>query len=146
MIRFALGAALVLLAVAACDHYTPGSGSAAGAAATGTLVTFTRTGGFAGFKDTLVVGKDGSLTLTDKMGSIKKGTATAGDVQRLNGLLTSSAFKTLAPSYAASGADHFTYTVAVPGGVTLSMMDGATAPAIWTSLITEFDGLYKLVK
>jgi hypothetical protein len=50
-----------------------------------TVVTYTRSGGIAAFNDTLVVGSDGSLTMTDKNGTVRHGTASAEDVKRFGG-------------------------------------------------------------
>lgn len=106
-----------------------GTGGAGGAAKSGELVTFTRVGGFAGFKDTLVVGRDGSLTLTDKTGAVMRATAKAGEVKELDALLKSGEFKAAAKAYGSpGGADRMTYTISVAGGPKVTTMDGVSPP------------------
>lgn len=129
-----LFAAVLILGAMACSHSAaPGKGQtpaeSRGATPVGDLVTFQRVGGFAGFNDTLVVARDGSLTLTDKTGAVKKGAARAADLKDLDSLLHSAEFKAAAKSYESpGGADRITYTIGVAGGPTVTAMDGVAQP------------------
>jgi hypothetical protein len=141
--------------VMACSHENGGSKGGTGRtpappaqapATTGTLVTFTREGGIAAFNDTLVVGEDGSLSLTDKNGKVKKGSAPAADVARLKGLLNSAAFKALPALSTSKGADQMTYTVRVPGVGTVSTMDGVSNPPVLDQVLHEMQALMDRVR
>jgi hypothetical protein len=96
--------------------------------------------------DTLVVARDGSLTLTDKTGAVRRGTATAQEVKRLDGMTHGLEFRGLAPSYTSRGADQMTYTVMVPGVGTVSTMDGVPNPRVLKELLEEFNRLMERVR
>lgn len=111
-----------------------------------TVLTYTRSGGFAAFNDTLVVASDGSLTLTDKNGTIRRGTASEDDVKRLGDLVRGAEFRKLAPSYSVKGADQMTYTVAVPGVAKVSTMDGVEQPVVLAKVLGTCNELMGRVK
>jgi len=90
------------------------------------LVEFTRTGGFAGFNDALVVYQDGTAVVTRKEFT-REITLTADELSTIRQLLQDAAFGSLQPEYppAAPGADYFTYTV---------MYEGKTVTAVDTGV------------
>lgn len=106
-----------------------------------TLLTFTRSGGFAGFDDTLVVARDGGLILTDKMKNVKQASVDPGALAQLDALLHSTEFRALAPSYRAEGADLMAYSVSVPGVAKVTTMDAAEHPAVLDKVLAEINGL-----
>jgi hypothetical protein len=134
MLKVLFAAVFVLWLVACSQSAGPAKGDGAGAAsvpANGPLVTFTRVGGFAGFNDTLVVGRDGSLTLTDKTGAVRRGTAPAGEFKELKSLLHSGPFADAARAYGSpGGADRMTYTIDVADGPKVTTMDGVQQPEV----------------
>jgi hypothetical protein len=107
----------------------------------GTLLTFTRSGGFAGFDDTLVVARDGGLTLTDKFKAVKQASVEPAALAALDSLVHGAEFRALAPSYKAEGADLMVYTVSVPGVAKVSTMDAAQHPAVLDKVLAEINGL-----
>src|SRR5262245_37326917 len=96
MMKMVVALSLAAVMAMACARGTSGSGGARPTPAPAwTLATYTRAGGIAAFNDTLVVGEDGALTLTDKNGAVRKGSAPAEDLARLKSLLQSASFKAL---------------------------------------------------
>ena len=139
MFRQALALCIVAI-LAACSSPGPRRGG-------GTLATFTRTGGIAGFNDSLVVGSDGSLVLTDKNGAVRRGEADPKKLTALDGLLHGAEFRALLPSYSTGGgADRMTYTVAVPEVGKVTTMDGSNQPEVLSTIIEQFAALIGSVK
>lgn len=107
----------------------------------GTLLTFTRSGGFAGFDDTLVVARDGGLTLTDKLKNVKQTSVELSALATLDSLVHGAEFRALAPSYRAEGADLMEYSVSVPGVAKVTTMDAAQHPAVLDKVLAEINSL-----
>lgn len=106
------------------------------------LVGFSRTGGFAGFHDHLVIYPDGSASLTRKEYATGY-TLAPEDLLELQDLLTGSGFSSLDPEYRAvnSGADLFTYEITYDGRTVL-----AEETAVPEHLIPVIDVLSRLVQ
>jgi hypothetical protein len=96
-------------------------------------VTITRTGGFAGVNQEIVVMSDGAWTYTDKRtGSSQQGQLTADQLDQLGRLVSDPEFTQARPaSRGASCADTFIYTIAV-GDLSINFDDcnGKDQPGI----------------
>jgi len=123
----------LLLAVAAlaasilgCTPITAGKLDTPSKAAV--LVTYDRTGGFAGFDDHLVLQEDGRASVRRRGGEGE----IALDEKRLAKVrvtLDGLDFSALRDEYRGEGADLFTYTIAAKGR-TITCMDSAVPPAL----------------
>jgi len=123
----------LLLAVAAlaasilgCTPITAGKLDTPSKAAV--LVTYDRTGGFAGFDDHLVLQEDGRASVRRRGGEGE----IALDEKRLakvRNTLDGLDFSALRDEYRGEGADLFTYTIAAKGR-TITCMDSAVPPAL----------------
>jgi heat shock protein HslJ len=96
----------------------------------GILVEYTRTGGFAGFDDNMVIYTDGSASVNRKE-SARMIMVDDTVLEELEGLLKSANFNSLEENYPADqeGADFFTYHLTC-GGKTVVMEDSAIPAAI----------------
>jgi hypothetical protein len=109
-----LAALLITLAVllSGClgTPYAPPDGSG------NVFVQYQRTGGIAGFDDTLVLYENGTATVDRRSGSATF-TLSTEELQGLNRQFEDARFLDLAPSYPAPtpGADYFTYTLTYRG-------------------------------
>src|SRR5206468_2303121 len=94
----------------------------------GALIEYSRTGGFGGFNDQLVIEPGGKATITRRSGS--RNVQLARDrVERLVAALEKAGFPTLKGEYRAQGADLFTYRITY-GGQTVTAMDSAVPQAL----------------
>jgi hypothetical protein len=146
------------LATAACASATPtGSGPAAPAtsttattsttpttAATGAAgpVTLTRSGGFVGAVDRIVIQPAGTWVRTDKTGPDVRGQLTDDQVTQLRGLVGDPALRTPVPSQPVNCADGYSYTLSA-GSVNLSYSDCGHAPAKASQIATLILGWTK---
>jgi heat shock protein HslJ len=104
------------------------------------LVEFTRTGGFAGFNDALIIYQDGSAVVTRKEFT-REITLTADELSTIRQLLQDASFGSLLPDYppAAPGADYFTYTLTYEGKTVTAQDTGV--PEALQPLIEELGTL-----
>jgi hypothetical protein len=115
-----------LAAAAACAPMS--AGKTDGDSAATTLVTYARTGGFAGFDDHLVVRGDGRANVRRRggEGEVK---LDAKHLDRLKAALDGAGLASLRDEYRSDGADLFTYTF-IARGRTIVCTDGAVPPAL----------------
>lgn len=114
--------------------------SSARAAASQMLVSLRKSGGITGKNETLTVYTDGRIEFTDRSGQVRVGQVTGGDLEKLRGLLNSSALAQAKELYETSGADLMSYEITlVSGGKlhTITTMDAAQHPEIIDQVITE---------
>jgi heat shock protein HslJ len=81
-----------------------------------TFIEYTRTGGFAGFNDHLVISSDGTATVTRKE-SVRQVLVPELTMRKLTAHLSAADFRSLKDKYPApqEGADYFTYTLTHDG-------------------------------
>ena len=109
--------------------------------ATGPLVTYSRSGGFAGMQQTLTVNTDGSMTLKNRNLPDRTGTADAARLGRLRELLASEELKKAPLSAKASGADLTTYTITLPDGRGFLTMDAVSNPPVVDEILAVLNEL-----
>lgn len=104
------------------------------------VVEYHRTGGFAGFNDTVVVYENGTAEVS-RHGDLSEVALDADDIQRIQSMTTSDAFLSLQDEYvpAQQGYDLFSYEVKA-GGKTVRAVDGAVPEAL-TGIIAEMDAI-----
>jgi hypothetical protein len=111
-------------------------------APSGLVVTYQKSGGFAGKNDTLTVYASGVLELHSRFGD-KTAQVAPAELTRLQQLLASPEFAALEPSYEAAGADLILYSISVPGRPqpTVETVDSAQHPPVLSQVIDELEKL-----
>lgn len=134
---------VLLVAVSACASTktadTPAASTSSGPSAL--TVTMTRTGGFAGNRDRVVIGPDGAWTRTGKSGTTTTGRLATGQVAQLQQLAAAPEFagETTAPSNPAC-ADAYAYSVSA-GTATIAYTDcGAASPPVAAQIVALISG------
>jgi len=92
----------------------------------------------------MTVHGNGALDLVSRNGAVSHDQATSEEITQLRMILDSDDFARLAPSYPASGADLFTYTLIIPNGPsprTVTTMDGAQRPPALDQAISQLERL-----
>jgi hypothetical protein len=109
----------------------------------GLLVTYTRSGGFAGRHEVLTVHDDGQLELTVRQRGQWRLQADQQQLDQLRQMLQSQEFQELAGPYQIRGADLITYTITVHEPVSRSVVstDGAEVPPFLRQLRRHLDSL-----
>lgn len=132
--RKGVGAALVLAAgvaaVLACAPMPGGRMDSPSSAAK--LVEYSRTGGFAGFDDHLLVREDGRASVRRRGGEADVA-LDAKRLERLKVALSGAGLDELRDEYRAEGADLFSYRI-VAQGRTVTFMDSAVPPSLMNLL------------
>jgi hypothetical protein len=134
--RRALALVGLLLVLAACGDDAPAGGSTT-TAVSGVSGTIHRSGGFAGFDQTWVLGSDGTVLGPDGYTAL----LTAADRAQVEAAVDAAGFFDLDPEYLPADpcCDRFTYEVTLTRGTathTVVTMDGAEAPEGLFALIT----------
>ena len=112
------------------------------------IAALTRSGGFQGQTETLLVRQDGTVALMngEQMGApFKTGKASAAQLQTLRALLESDAWQGLDATVGRQVPDGFSYTV-TGGGVRVTTYDGAQNPAVLESVLAELNELWQVVE
>jgi hypothetical protein len=126
-------------AAAPTNSIPPTATSQAGAA--NLLISYHKSGGFAGVDETLTVYDDGRIELRDKRGSTSS-QAAPSDIQALQKLLTSPEFTALQLPVWPPGADQFVYELTVPGRAQpIVTVDGADNPPVLREVIGALEQL-----
>lgn len=104
------------------------------------VVEYHRTGGFAGFNDTVVVYENGTAEVS-RHGDLSTVTLDADDLTRIQAMTASDVFLSLQDEYVPQqqGYDLFSYEVTA-GGKTVRAVDGAV-PEVLAGIIAEMDGI-----
>jgi hypothetical protein len=104
------------------------------------VVEYHRTGGFAGFNDTVVVYENGTAEVS-RHGDLSEVALGQDDLRKIQSMTTSDAFLSLQDEYLPpqQGYDLFSYEVTA-GGKTVRAVDGAVPDAL-TGIISEIDGI-----
>lgn len=106
-------------------------------------MTYEKSGGLKGARDTLVIYDDGRVELTNRTGAKKTGQIAQDVVFTLKQRIAQVDWAQLKPRYQVGGADMFNYTVTVtqPNGAasTVTTMDTAPHPAALQQLLTALD-------
>jgi hypothetical protein len=112
------------------------------------VVTYHKSGGFAGIDETLTVYADGRLELQSRYAGSKTAQVDPSTLGELLKLLASPEFGALQPSYETAGADLITYTITVSGSAQPAVvtMDAARHPRILSQVIEELEKLGAEVK
>ncbi len=118
----------LLLSVAACAAPRPPSTSAP-AGSLSTPIVFTRTGGFAGFDDRVVVTSDGAYTVNRRGQAAISGQLTPAKQAALAAVLAASGLFEADHRFETPGADQFTYSITYNGHTVLAV-DGAIPASV----------------
>ncbi len=124
------------------------STSASSVAASDVVATFTRSGGFQGKTQTLVVNADGTLQLQngDRTGQVfKTAQAPADQVAALSSLVTSPEWQQLESKYGQQVPDGFAYTISAQGKA-VATFDGASNPAVLENGLTQLNELWQVAQ
>lgn len=112
------------------------------------IAALTRSGGFQGQTETLLVRQDGTVALMngEQMGAVfKTGKASAAQLQTLRALLESDAWQGLDATIGRQVPDGFSYTI-TGGGLRVTTYDGAQNPAVLESVLAELNELWQAVE
>ncbi|WP_298670007.1 protealysin inhibitor emfourin [uncultured Methanofollis sp.] len=104
------------------------------------VVEYHRTGGFAGFNDTVVVYENRTADVS-RHGDLSTMTLDAADLTQIRAMVTSDSFQSLRDEYLPlyQGYDLFSYEVTA-GGKTVRATDGAVPEAL-AGIISEMDAI-----
>jgi hypothetical protein len=119
---------------------TVGRAGAASDGAEDVLAVWSRTGGFAGFQDSLTLYADGRLEI-DKNGTPKTGQAPTMTMEELRSTFASAEWKGLQSEYGQAIADGFIYTIKV-GDKHVRTYDGTDPPEPLASVLSQFSALF----
>lgn len=107
------------------------------------LVTYEKSGGLKGVRDTLVVYDDGRVELTNRAGAKKTGQVAPDVVSSLKQRIALVDWPRLKPRYQVPGADMFSYavTVTLPNGAAASVvtMDNAQHPDTLSDVLRSLE-------
>lgn len=109
------------------------------ASAVDVVVTFSRSGGFAGRTETLVIGTGGSMTLT-MGGQQKKSMAEPAALQGLKQAVSSAEWQRLQPVYGKGMPDAYVYRVTA-AGKTVQTYDGVDNPPLLDQVLQALNSL-----
>ncbi len=104
------------------------------------VAVWMRSGGFAGFQDSIKVYADGRMEI-DRNGSVTTEQITPSALQSLKATFASSDWAALQPEYGQQFPDAFAYTIEA-GGKTVKTYDAAPSPPILETALQQFADLY----
>ena len=138
--------ALALVLLTACGATGTDQGSTTSASSDPIIASFTRSGGLQGKTETLVIARDGTLTIRegDPNGPISK-TAKAPPAQldSLRATFASRDWRQLAASYGRQVPDGYAYTIRA-GNKTITAYDGAQNPPTLDNIFSQMNKLWQL--
>jgi hypothetical protein len=111
----------------------------------GILVVYHKSGGIAGVDETLTIYADGRVVLQTRSGQEKTAQIADSEIDPLLTLLSSAEFAALKPQYRAPGADQITYEIKLPGGPTITTMDGAQNPTVLNEVLQALEQLSRRI-